>query len=91
VSSAGSLIRGNGITSSTRLGVGSYQVTANFDVTNCAYYVTNGVTGVLDPNDEEGGYARVGQTAGNSQKVTVLMFRNYTVRVDYPFHIAIVC
>jgi hypothetical protein len=63
----------------------------NFNVTGCAYYAVPGDTGVTDPNNDEGGYARVGQTTGNSQKITVLIFRQWTVRYDMPFHLFVTC
>jgi hypothetical protein len=53
--------------------------------------VTTGDTGVVDPAEAVAGYGRAGQTAGNNQRVTVLIFRNYTVREDIPFHLEIVC
>jgi hypothetical protein len=91
VSSAGTLARGNNVTGATRVSLGYYQVSTNFNVTGCSYQVTTGDTGTLDPSETVGGYARAGQTAGDNQKVSVLIFRNYTVREDIPFHLEVVC
>jgi hypothetical protein len=91
VSDTGAVNRGDNVTSASRVGTGDYQVTTSLDVTGCAYYATVGTTGTLSPGDTEGGYAVVGQTPGNSHKVTILTYRAQSVLDDYGFHLAVVC
>jgi hypothetical protein len=91
VNSSGTVIREDGIASASKPSTGLYHVDADFPITGCAYYVTIGDTGVLDPNQADGGYARVGQTSGNSSRVTVIILQQPNNRIDLPFHIAIVC
>jgi hypothetical protein len=60
VSGAGAFVRGSAGTSASRLSTGTYVVTFNIDVTDCAWLVTVGQTGSV------GATTGVGNVAGRS-------------------------
>jgi hypothetical protein len=90
VNSAGTLIRGNGATSSTLLSTGTYQVAFSSNQTNCAYISTPGDTGagaVSGPIINT-----VASRAGNPNALFIQAFDQSTGTVSsQPLHVATYC
>ena len=84
----GSTARGDGNASSTRLGVGTYQVIFRRNVVNCAYMVTigNPGTGASAP-----GEVTMGLRAGNSNGIFVTTHNSAGNLADRNFHVFINC
>ena len=90
VASNGTLSRGSGVSSVTHVGTGTYRVTFNQDVTNCAYVATVGSTGTGLPS--EGRFVVTARESGNPNAVAVgTLYRNGTSYEDNPFHLAVAC
>jgi hypothetical protein len=92
VDSTGTLIRGKGVTSSTRTGTGAYSVVFSQDVSNCAYIASIGDPGSSMPAFSNG-FARTAQLAGNVNGVAVDTWQKdpNTATFDLPFHLAVFC
>ncbi len=87
VNSNGTLVRGFGVLSSTRLATGQYQVVFNHDITGSAYVGTTGFTGSV-------GVAPAGQIAvvgrfGLPNGVFVETFNGTGAAADRAFHLAV--
>jgi hypothetical protein len=89
VESNGALSRGEGTTSSSRLGTGRYQVLFNRAVSNCAYVATLGRTGSSNPPAGEIGVATLPGSAGNG--VAVRTRASGGGLADRPFHLVVNC
>lgn len=87
----GTLVRGSSdIVSSSRLGVGAYQVLTNHAVTNCAYVADPGETG----NSGSIGAPAFTVTAlrsGTTTGVFINSFDRTGATADFPFHLHIDC
>jgi hypothetical protein len=87
VGSNGTLVRGFQVVSSTRLGLGWYQVVFNHDLTGSAFVATLGLTGSLYTSPP-GEIAVVGRT-GLPSGVFVQTFNSAGERADRSFHLAV--
>lgn len=88
VSSAGTLGRNNGASSSSRLAAGEYQVVFGRDVSGCAYDATIGTSDTAEPPAGEIGVA---QRAGSASSVSVVTRDSAGLKADRPFHLSIAC
>lgn len=87
VDANGSLIRGFGTISATRLGVGTYQVVFSHDLTRSAYLGTLGLPGSVG-GSPSGEIAVVGR-AGVPNGVFVQTFTSAGAPADRAFHLAV--
>jgi hypothetical protein len=87
VNSNGALVRGFEVISSTRLGVGWYQVVFNHDLRGSAFVGTLGLTGNLGISSS-GEIAVVGRT-GLNNGVFVQTWNSSGARADRSFHLAV--
>ncbi|TDC60577.1 hypothetical protein E1258_14310 [Micromonospora sp. KC207] len=87
VNSNGSLVRGFGTASSSRLGVGIYEVVFSHDLTRSAYIGTIGLPGSVGASPS-GEIAVVGR-AGVPNGVFVQTFDSTGAPADRAFHLAI--
>ncbi|MFC8850388.1 MULTISPECIES: hypothetical protein [unclassified Micromonospora] len=87
VNSNGALVRGFGVFSSLRLGVGTYQVVFSHDLTGSAYIGTIGLPGSVGASPS-GEIAVVGR-AGVPNGVFVQTFTSAGAPADRAFHLAI--
>lgn len=83
----GAVVRGFGVTSAARLGVGMYQVVFSHDVTGSAYVGTIGLTG-SDGQSPAGEIAVVGRS-GVANGVFVQTFNSAGAFADRSFHLAV--
>ena len=89
VNSNGTLARGRGVKSVSRLGTGTYQVLFNFDVDQCGFQFTVALpsfSGSL-PGSTITGAGRVGTVNG----IFVQTFNQGGTLTDLPFHALITC
>jgi hypothetical protein len=90
VNSAGTLVRGAGVTSAAHLSTGTYQVTFSKSQTGCGYVATPGDTGagaVTGPIE-----ATVASRSGNAQALFIQTFDQSTGGLsDQPFHVETYC
>jgi hypothetical protein len=96
VSSAGALVHGRGVTSTTRLGAGEYRVFFNRDVSNCATGASIG--GYATGPDTNTGFvigtaqATVrGTGPGFNNEVAVATLNVDSASADRGFHLVVVC
>jgi hypothetical protein len=89
VSSAGALVRGRGVTSAAKTGLGQYQVVFDVDVRNCTYFATLGDESASAPGT---GQISVTSAASNVNGVRVVT-RNSAgdANVDRSFHLTVSC
>jgi hypothetical protein len=87
VNSNGTLARGFQVISSTRLGLGWYQVVFNHDLRGSAFIATLGLTGSVYTSPS-GEIAVVGRT-GLSNGVFVQTWNSAGARADRSFHLAV--
>ncbi|HEY9823910.1 MAG TPA: hypothetical protein V6D19_00565 [Stenomitos sp.] len=88
INSNGTLARGNGVSSSTRLGTGIYQVIFTRNVTACTYNATVGQPG----NGSTDGFAMTAARAGNVNGVFIDTRDALTGnRNDRSFHLLVSC
>ena len=82
VGSNGTLVRSNGVTSSSRISTGNYLVTFDRDVSNCAYVGGNniGVRGTVGANSAGGSIVEVDTLLAGTTDV-----------VDIPFQLIVAC
>jgi hypothetical protein len=84
----GTLARGNGVSSSSRIGTGQYQVIFTRNVTTCAYTATVGQPG----NTSTDGFAMTALRFGTVNGVFVDTRAALTgSRSDRPFHLLVSC
>ncbi|MDG4829145.1 hypothetical protein O7627_07475 [Solwaraspora sp. WMMD1047] len=87
VNANGSLNRGFGVASSTRLALGQYQVLFSHDVTGSAYVATLGLSGSVG-GSPPGEIAVVGRN-GNPNGVFVQTFNSAGGAADRGFHLSV--
>ena len=78
---------GVGVTSS-RIGLGTYEVDFSHIISNCAYVMTQGEPGV---GGAGGGITGVTDRAGNAEAVFATMRTNANAPVDRAFQLVVVC
>ena len=89
ISSAGTLVRGRGITSVAKPGAGVYQVVFDADVRGCTYFATIGDEGAAGPGT---GQISVSSSPDNQFGVRVIVRNNDgSANVDRPFHLLVSC
>jgi hypothetical protein len=84
----GALVRGRGVTSTSRTGNGQYQVVFDRDVRACAYVATIGDESAAPPG---GGMTNVSQVATNANGVRVVTRNAGGAITDRSFHIVVSC
>ena len=88
VTGAGLLARGRGVTSSTRVAEGRYQVIFNRDVRGCAYLASIGDAGAAAP---AAGLVETSQLASNVNGVALRTQNSDGTPRDRPFHLLVSC
>jgi hypothetical protein len=87
IGSDGSLARGQGVTSTSHVGAGSYDVVFNQDVDKCGYMATIGPSGTGTAS----GDVDVASLLGNTKGIYVETRDSGGTLTDRPFHLAVVC
>jgi hypothetical protein len=92
VNTTGTAARSSGLTSSTRSGTGSYLLTFNSAVNNCAYVTTAAsVNGPTTFADTRIGFVEAVQVTGQNSQVRVFTADKGGSQADRAFHIAVLC
>jgi hypothetical protein len=89
VASNGALVRGNAATSSTRLGVGTYEVIFNRAVAGCEYNA--GLSDIDFSGTIPPGEVSVAKRSGNRRGVFVKTRNSAGTDADSPFHLIVSC
>ena len=88
VDSNGTIVRGAGTTGSTYVGVGSYEVDFDRDVSGCTYASNIGQT--VSSGQSEG-QSNVAPRSGNAEGVLVVTTDSAGNSTDLPFHLIVFC
>lgn len=88
LASNGAAVRGRGVTTTARTGVGQYQAIFDRDVRNCAYFATLGDESAAAPGT---GQISVTSAASNVNGVRVVTRNSAGDGVDRSFHLTVSC
>jgi len=91
VTTTGTLARGSGVESVTRLSTGEYRVDFNRAVAACAHVVVQGKTGTASKPPEAQGFAETSGDATGSDRVKVYTFDKGGSTFNRSFHLAVMC
>jgi hypothetical protein len=84
--------RSSGLTSSTRSAAGSYLLTFNSAVNNCAFVVSiSSVNGPTTYSDTRIGFAEAVTVTGQNSQVRVFTADKGGSQADRSFHLAVLC
>ncbi len=90
VAGDGTLVRGNGVTSATRVGAGRYQLVTGQNISSCAWVAQIASVGTEGGNP---GFVRTALTTGNPNALDVATYldTHSPASADLSFHVQISC